>query len=88
MSLTQVSGAQTVVPAGYFRQAPAPSHFPSVEHIAGVKSAQVPRGSAAPLATRVHFPCEVPDSAQLRQAPVHAVLQQTPSAVAMSRTQC
>ena len=82
MLATQVSGAQTVVPAGYFRHAPAPSHLPSVEHMAVPRSRQVPRGSLAPTATRVQRPRAVPDNAQLRHAPVHAVLQQTPS------TQC
>jgi hypothetical protein len=74
----QLSGAQTV-PVGYFRQAPAPSHLPSVEHIAAVKSLQTPCGSAPPAAIDVQVPSE-PGTAQLRQAPVQVVAQQTPSA--------
>jgi hypothetical protein len=73
----QVSGAQTV-PAAYFRQAPAPSHLPSVEHIAAVRSLQTPRGSAPPAVIMVQVPSE-PATAQLRQAPVQVVAQQIPS---------
>jgi hypothetical protein len=61
------------------RQAPLPSHFPSVEHIAGVRSLQTVCGSAPPAATLVHVPSE-PATAQLLQAPVQVVAQQTPSA--------
>jgi hypothetical protein len=78
---TQASGAHTVVLAAYLRQPPVPSHLPSVPHVAAVMSVQVSRGSAAPNAAMVHLPM-APASAQLRHAPVHAVLQQTPS------TQC
>jgi hypothetical protein len=67
------------VPAGYFRQAPAPSHLPSVAHIAAVVSLQTPCGSAPPAAIDVQVPSE-PGTAQLRQAPVQVVSQQTPSA--------
>lgn len=74
----QLSGAQTV-PTGYFRQAPAPSHLPSVPHIAAVRSLQTPCGSAPPAAIDVQVPSE-PGTAQLRQAPVQVVAQQTPSA--------
>ena len=77
-SATQVSGEQTVVPAGYLRQAPVPSHFPSVPQLVAKVSLQVARGSEAPLAARVHLP-RLPVSAQLRQAPVQGVLQQMPS---------
>jgi hypothetical protein len=71
------SGAQTV-PILYFWQPPAPSHLPFVEQAAGVMSWQTPRGSALPAAIAVHFP-GVEASAQLRQAPVHAMSQHTPS---------
>lgn len=74
----QLSGAQTV-PTGYFRQAPAPSHLPSVPHVAAVVSVQTPCGSAPPAAIDVQVPSE-PGIAQLRQAPVQVVPQQTPSA--------
>jgi hypothetical protein len=74
----QLSGPQTV-PTAYFRQAPAPSHLPSVAHIAAVVSLQTPCGSAPPAAIDVQVPSE-PGTAQLRQAPVQVVAQQTPSA--------
>lgn len=80
-SAVQVSAAQTVVPAGYLRQPPAPSHLPSVPQVEAPISRHIVRGSAAPATDIVHLPTE-PASAQLRHAPVHAVLQQTPS------TQC
>jgi hypothetical protein len=66
------------VPAGYFWQAPAPSHLPFVEHAVALRSVQTPWGSAAPAATRVHVP-SFPATAQLRQAPSQVVAQQTPS---------
>jgi hypothetical protein len=53
--------------------------LPSVEHIAAVRSLQVVCGSAPPAATEVQVPSE-PEIAQLRQAPVQVVAQQTPSA--------
>ena len=64
---------------GYFRQAPAPSHLPSVPHMAAVRSLQTLCGSAPPAAIDVHVPSD-PGTAQLRQAPVQVVAQQTPSA--------
>ena len=73
----QLSGAQ-IVPILYFWQPPAPSHFPFVEHMAGVMSMQTPRGSALPAGIDVHLPGDEA-SEQLRQAPVQAVSQQTPS---------
>jgi hypothetical protein len=84
----QLSGAQ-MVPVGYFRQAPAPSHLPSVEHIAAVRSLQVPLGSAPPAAMDVQVPSE-PETAQLRQAPVQVVAQQIPLALPppLPPTQC
>jgi hypothetical protein len=53
--------------------------LPSVEHIAAVRSLQTACGSAPPAAIDVHVPSE-PGTAQLRQAPVQVVAQQTPSA--------
>lgn len=67
------------MPTAYLRQAPAPSHLPSVEHIAAVRSLQTPCGSAPPAAIEVQDP-SAPATAQLRQAPVQVVAQQTPSA--------
>ena len=73
----QVSGAQTVSTA-YLRQAPLPSHLPSVPHDAAPVSLHLPWGSMAPRATFLHWPSEL-CSEQLWQAPVQAVSQQTPS---------
>jgi hypothetical protein len=66
------------VPTRYLRQAPAPSHLPSVPQDSGPWSAHVPWGSAAPGPTFVHFPIDE-GSAQLWQGPVQEVPQQTPS---------
>jgi hypothetical protein len=81
-SVTQVSAAHWV-PEGYLRHAIAPSHFPSVEHIAAVRSRQVLRGSALPAGVAVQRPV-----AQLRHAPAQAVLQQMPGPPIVSLTQC
>jgi hypothetical protein len=62
----------------YFWQPPAPSHLPLVEQAAAVMSWQTVRGSALPAAIDVHLP-GAEESEQLRQAPVQAVSQQTPS---------
>ena len=53
--------------------------MPSVPHIAAVRSLQTLCGSAPPAAIEVQVPSE-PGTAQLRQAPVQVVAQQTPSA--------
>ena len=53
--------------------------MPSVPHVAAVVSVQTPCGSAPPAAIDVQVPSE-PGTAQLRQAPVQVVAQQTPSA--------
>ena len=66
------------VPAAYIWQPPAPSHKPSVPHDSLPRSLQPLRGSAAPAATLKHRPGE-PGRLQLRQAPLHALSQQTPS---------
>jgi hypothetical protein len=72
------SGAQTVVVV-YFWQAPAPSHLPFVPHEELPWSVQVAWGSAPLAATGVQRPSDEV-SAHDTQAPVQAVLQQTPSA--------
>jgi hypothetical protein len=73
----QASGEQVVFFA-YSWHAPAPSHLPLVPQLGAPLSLQVLRGSAFPAATIVHLPTE-PVSAQLRQAPVQPLSQQTPS---------
>jgi hypothetical protein len=73
----QDSEAQTVS-GGYFRQAPAPSHFPSVAQEAAPLSWHWPCGSPAPFPTFVQCPSAI-CSAQLWQAPPQALSQQTPS---------
>ena len=74
---TQLSVPQTV-PGAYIWQAPVPSHKPSVPHDALPWSLQPLRGSNAPAAMLRHWPGE-PGRLQLRQAPPHALSQQTPS---------
>lgn len=78
-SLAQVAGAH-LKPTGYLRQAPAPSHFPSVPHDAGPWSMHSfgARGSDRPFGTGTQRPAE-PDKLQLRQVPPQASLQHTPS---------
>jgi len=73
----QFSTAQ-VVPTGYVWQPPPPSHFPLVAHEAAPWSAHIWRGSGEPTATSVHLPMLLL-RLQLRQAPVQALSQQTPS---------
>jgi len=60
-------------------QPPAPSQVPSVPQDEACWSTQTPCGSPAPLGTGAQVPSEV-ESAQLRQLPPQAVVQQTPSA--------
>ena len=67
-----------IVPTLYFAQPPAPSHRPFVPHEAAFMSTHAPRGSTLSAAMSVHFP-GADASAQLRQAPAQAVLQQRPS---------
>jgi hypothetical protein len=55
-----------------------PLHFPSVPHCEVPSSMQIPRGSLTPGGTIVHNPGVAP-RLQVRQAPVHSSLQQTPS---------
>jgi hypothetical protein len=77
MLFAQLSIAQTVS-ALYLRQPPLPSHLPSVSQDEALLSWQTLRGSAVPAGIDVHLPID-DGSAQLRQAPLHASLQQTPS---------
>jgi hypothetical protein len=63
------------VPAGYFWQAPAPSHFPLLPHVAAPLSTQ--RESAVLAETGLHMPA-VPVRLQETQGPVQALVQQTP----------
>jgi hypothetical protein len=67
-----------VVPGAYVRQPPLPSHFPSVPHDPAPWSVQIFRGSLDPAGIGVQVPIAV-DSAQVRQLPVQAESQQTPS---------
>jgi hypothetical protein len=60
------------------RQAPAPSHAPSLPQDAAPWSVHLPRESAAPAGTGAQRPIEEA-SAQLWQAPSQASMQQTPS---------
>src|SRR5687767_12186179 len=66
------------VPTAYLRHPPAPSQRPSVPQEVAPWSVQILRLSTAAAASGVHFPFD-DVSAQLRQAPVQAVSQQTPS---------
>ena len=66
------------MPIAYRRQAPAPSQRPSVPQAAAPWSTQMRRGSGVPMATGMHRP-GAEASAQLRQGPVQALSQQTPS---------
>jgi hypothetical protein len=66
------------VPGAYLLQPPAPSQRPLVPHEAAPWSVHTPRLSTAPCVSGVHVPRD-DASAQLRQAPAQAVLQQTPS---------
>jgi hypothetical protein len=68
--------APHIVPFAYRRQLPAPSHIPSVPHVAVGAMAHWPSGSVAAGAS-VHVPA-VSVSAHERQVPVHELAQQTP----------
>jgi hypothetical protein len=65
-------------PAAYFWQAPLPSHLPLVPQEATPMSVHMRRGSLLPPGVMVQVP-GAEARAQLRQAPVQALLQQTPS---------
>jgi hypothetical protein len=70
------TGSWQEVPARYFWQAPA-SHFPLVPQLAEPWSTHIPAGSLVPVATLLQTPSEAV-SAQLLQAPLQSVWQQTP----------
>jgi hypothetical protein len=74
----QLSAAQTVLPDGYFWQAPLPSQTPLVWQDSLPLSVHVSLGSGAPLATFTHWPGD-PGRPQLRQGPAQLFSQQTPS---------
>ncbi len=63
------------VPAGYFWQAPAPLHLPSVPQLAAPVSGQ--RASGVLFATGLQVP-PLPCRLQATQAVLQAVSQQTP----------
>lgn len=70
--------AAHTVPTAYLRHAPAPSQVPSSWHDAAPVFLHTARGSATPAAVLMQSPGVMP--AQVRHAPAHASLQQTPSA--------
>jgi hypothetical protein len=72
--------APHTVPESQSRQAPA-LHLPSVPQLDAAVTAQRPRGSGLPFVASAHVPFVPPVSAleHAWHAPVHAVLQQTPS---------
>jgi hypothetical protein len=80
-SPSQLPPLQTV-PAGQFRQAPRPSHLPSSKQLDESAASHAPLLLApglAPVGRLVQVPSE-PVPAQVLQASVQAVEQQTPSA--------
>jgi hypothetical protein len=66
------------VPAGYLSHAPVPSHMPVDPQVEAASTGHWSRGSV-PSCAFTHIPT-VPWSAQVTHVPVHALLQQTPSA--------
>ncbi len=71
-------GATQTVSAAYLAQPPRPSQTPVTPHVEGSVRAQIARGSARPAATDEQVPARSL-WLQLTQAPVQALLQQTPS---------
>jgi hypothetical protein len=67
-----------IVPIGCLRQAPCPSHVPSLPHVSGASVEHAPARGLSPAGTNEHVPIE---SCVLHDLHVssHAVLQQTPS---------
>jgi hypothetical protein len=65
--------------AGYFVQAPAPLHLPSLPHVLGADTPHWPVGSALPAAIGEHLPF-VAGSLHETHGPLQAVSQQTCSA--------
>jgi hypothetical protein len=79
--LKQVAAAPQGVPAGYSSHAPAPLHTPLVPQLEGPWSAHCPFGFV-PAMMGAHVPSGDPVSmwVQAMQLPVHAAVQQKPSA--------
>jgi hypothetical protein len=75
---SQVPGLQ-MVPAGYLRHWPRPSHVPSSPQVETADIVQAPDGSDAPLGTNEQIPGAL-WSLHVLHVSVQAVLQQTPSA--------
>jgi hypothetical protein len=67
-----------IVPAGYLSQAPVPSHMPVEPQVEEASTGHSSRGSV-PSCAVTQLPT-VPWPTQVRQVPVQAALQQTPSA--------
>ena len=72
------------VPAGQRRQAPMPLQVPSLPQVLIAVIGHMPLGSAVPAATLVQVPTD-PLTVQLRQVPVQASLQHTPSTQVFDR---
>lgn len=73
----QAPAAHTV-PAGYLRQAPLPSHLPSVLQVVAAATAHIMRGSALPAGIAVQVPGEAA-TLHARHDPQALAAQQTPS---------
>ena len=71
-------GATQTVSAAYLAQPPRPSQTPVTPHVEGSALTQMARGSARPAAIGAQVPARSL-WLQLTQAPVQALLQQTPS---------
>ena len=67
-----------IVPAGNLSQAPVPSHMPVEPQVDAASTGHWSRGSV-PSCALTQVPT-VPWSAHVTHVPVHALLQQTPSA--------
>ena len=79
VNVPEQAGARHCVPDAYLRQAPAPSHWPSLPQPAAPWLVHVLLGSLAPGATGEQVPI-VAVSVHDTQAPLHIALQQTPCA--------
>src|SRR5689334_16107454 len=77
-------GAAHDVLASYSRQAPLPSHLPSVPQLAAPWSEHRFITSVAPAATLLHTPFELPSAHDL-QTPEQADSQQTPCSQKLER---
>lgn len=78
LPLVQVATRHSV-PMPNFAQPPRPLQRPLEPHVSFASALQRPCGSTLPAATALHSPM-VPTWLQLTQGPLHARLQQTPSA--------